>query len=115
MTGETLKTRISSCGVSQAEIARRLGMSQQSFNQALLVADVKTGLLERICEALGVDMSFFYPVGSTNNTTNNIHKQSAHNMHNGSGDIREEKGDNETIAELVKQNATLIELLKSKM
>ena len=61
MTGKELKTKLSVCGVSQSEIARRLDMSQQSFNQSLIVNDVKSGLLERIASAIGVDMSFFYP------------------------------------------------------
>ena len=61
MTGKELKTKLSACGVSQSEIARRLDMSQQSFNQSLIVNDVKSGLLERIATAIGVDMTFFYP------------------------------------------------------
>ena len=66
MTGKELKTKLSACGVSQSEIARRLDMSQQSFNQSLIVNDVKSGLLERIAAAIGVDMSFFYPSEGNN-------------------------------------------------
>lgn len=66
MTGKELKTKLSACGVSQSEIARRLDMSQQSFNQSLIVNDVKSGLLERIASAIGVDMSFFYPSDNQN-------------------------------------------------
>ena len=47
MTGKEFKTLISNCGVSQSEIARRLGMSHQSFNQCMIVKDVKSGLLEK--------------------------------------------------------------------
>ena len=61
MTGKELKTKLSACGVSQSEIARRLDMSQQSFNQSLIVNDVKSGLLERIATAIGGDMTFCYP------------------------------------------------------
>ena len=72
MTGKELKTKLSACGVSQSEIARRLDMSQQSFNQSLIVNDVKSGLLERIASAIGVDMSFFYPTeGSVSIAGNN--------------------------------------------
>lgn len=60
MTGEELKNLLAESGVSQSEFARRLGMSQQSFNKALTVADVKSGFLEKIAAALGKDMSFFY-------------------------------------------------------
>ena len=66
MTGKELKTKLSACGVSQSEIARRLEMSQQSFNQSLIVNDVKSGLLERIATAIGVDMTFFYPADNQN-------------------------------------------------
>ena len=65
MTGKELKTKLSACGVSQSEIARPLDMSQQSFNQSLIVNDVKSGLLERIASAIGVDMSFLYPMDSS--------------------------------------------------
>lgn len=61
MTGQELKARIAACGISQSEIARRLGMSQQSFNQGLNVPDIRTGLLERIAEATGKPLSYFYP------------------------------------------------------
>lgn len=72
MTGKELKIKLSACGVSQSEIARRLDMSQQSFNQSLIVNDVKSGLLERIASAIGVDMSFFYPTeGSVSIAGNN--------------------------------------------
>lgn len=61
MTGKELKDKLSTCGISQAEIARRLGMSTQSMSQALNVADIKTGFLEKIANVLGVPMSRFYP------------------------------------------------------
>ena len=64
MTGQELKARIAACGISQSEIARRLGMSQQSFNQGLKVPDIRTGLLERIAEATGKPLSYFYPAAS---------------------------------------------------
>ena len=64
MTGQELKARIAACGISQSEIARRLGMSQQSFNQGLNVPDIRTGLLERIAEATGKPLSYFYPAAS---------------------------------------------------
>ena len=52
MTGKGFKTLISNCGVSQYEIARRLGMSHQSFNQCMIVKDVKSGLLEKVAAVL---------------------------------------------------------------
>lgn len=64
MTGKELKDKLSTCGISQAEIARRLGMSTQSMSQALNVADIKTGFLERIVAVTGKPLSYFYPAAS---------------------------------------------------
>lgn len=117
MSGEDLRTKLATLDVTQTEIARRIGMSQQSFNQGLNVADVKSGLLEKIAEALSLPMSFFYPdaTGVVNN--NNIKSQKAHNISNGSGNISESNNSNdqETIKKLLDQNSQLIEILKSKV
>lgn len=63
MTGQELKEKLLTLNISQSELARRLDMSHQSFNQALKVSDVKSGFLEKICVAAEVEMSFFYPNG----------------------------------------------------
>lgn len=78
MTGQELKARIAACGISQSEIARRLGMSQQSFNQGLNVPDIRTGLLERIAEATGKPLSYFYPAASATitNESSELHVRS---------------------------------------
>lgn len=60
MTGECLKKKLFSCGYRINELATMLDMSQQNVSRALAVADVKTGLLEKICAVIGKDMSFFY-------------------------------------------------------
>ena len=72
MTGKELKDKLSTCDISQAEIARRLGMSTQSMSQALNVADIKTGFLEKIANVLGVPMSRFYPNDTTTITNYSI-------------------------------------------
>jgi transcriptional regulator with XRE-family HTH domain len=66
MTGNRLKEILYEKKVSQAQIAKRLGVSQQSFNQMLAAADIKSSLLERIAEALGESMSMFYPIDGRN-------------------------------------------------
>lgn len=60
MTGEQLKSKLDALGISQAEAARRMGVSSQSFNQFLEAKDVKTGLLENLCEAFNLNMGVFY-------------------------------------------------------
>lgn len=60
MTGEQLKNKLNVLGISQAEASRRLGVSSQSLNQSLEAKDVKTGLLENLCEAFNLNMGAFY-------------------------------------------------------
>lgn len=69
MTGEELKTKLNALHVSQSELARKLGISQQTFNQMLKVADVKTGLIEKIAKTMGVNLSFFYGDSAATVTT----------------------------------------------
>lgn len=68
MTGNRLKEILYEKKVSQSQIAKLLGVSQQSFNQMLAAADIKSSLLERIAEALGENMSLFYPIEPSNVT-----------------------------------------------
>ena len=70
MIGEKLSDILSRQKDSLPEIARRLGMSHQSLRQARDAADIKIGLLERIAEALGVPMTFFYPAEGQNAMAN---------------------------------------------
>jgi transcriptional regulator with XRE-family HTH domain len=60
MTGEYLKEFIRKHKVSQSEIARQLGLSQQSFNQMLALNDIKSSLVERVASALHVSMGEIY-------------------------------------------------------
>lgn len=62
MSGEELKNKLKGEGISQIEIARLLGVSQQSVNQSLDAKDIKSGFLEDLCRVLGKDMSFFYNI-----------------------------------------------------
>lgn len=60
MSGEELKKVLIRNGYVLKDVAEMLGTSQQNFSQALKADDVKTGLLERICNVLGKRMDFFY-------------------------------------------------------
>jgi transcriptional regulator with XRE-family HTH domain len=60
MTGEYLKEFIRKKKVSQAEIARTLGISQQSFNQMLSSKDIKSSHVELIASILHVSMGEIY-------------------------------------------------------
>ena len=60
MTGEQLKERLTTTGRPMAQIARLIGTSRENFAATLKVADVKTGVLEKLCDVLNVKMNFFY-------------------------------------------------------
>ena len=60
MTGERLKAFISENGYTMASAARLLEMTPQHLNQALNVADVKSGLLEKVCSVFGVSITAIY-------------------------------------------------------
>lgn len=60
MSGEELKKKLDGLGISQAEIARRLGVVPQSVIQTLEAKDIKSGFIEDLCRVLDKDISFFY-------------------------------------------------------
>lgn len=62
MTGEILKNELLNRGLVLSDIAKRLGMSPQYLNQALNAADIKSGLIERICDVLGLSIAEMYHV-----------------------------------------------------
>ena len=72
MDGKVVKEKLKKCGIPLSEIAARMGYeNDQRLHSQLKSEDVKTGLLEKICEAIGVDMSFFYPSASSSVIQNN--------------------------------------------
>ena len=60
MTGEVLKQRLLKRYKVLAEVARTLGVSQQSLNQTLAAVDIKTGFIEKLAVAYGVSPAVFY-------------------------------------------------------
>lgn len=60
MQGKTLKNALRELGFTQTEIASKLGISQQTFNSALGVDDVRTSLVENIAEVTGQPVGYFY-------------------------------------------------------
>lgn len=60
MSGEELKKKLENAGISQAEIARRLGVIPTSVWQTLNADDIKTGFIEDLCRLFGLKLGFFY-------------------------------------------------------
>lgn len=60
MKGEVVKGVLKKHGVNIRDLAARLGMTNQNVSQLLGKDDIKTGLLERISDTTGIDLSEFY-------------------------------------------------------
>lgn len=60
MKGSELKKILLREGYTLADIASRIGESPQNFAAMLAANDVKTGTLERVANAIKVNLYFFY-------------------------------------------------------
>jgi DNA-binding Xre family transcriptional regulator len=60
MTGEDIKKLLQKRGYTLKYVAEKMGETPQNFQAMLKVADIKTGVLERICNAIEHDIFFFY-------------------------------------------------------
>lgn len=60
MNGPELRKILTKRNISVNELAEKLNMSQPNLSNQFRVQDVKSGVLERICDALDVKMDFFY-------------------------------------------------------
>lgn len=66
MTGQELKEKVLMANVPLNVVADRLGITAQSLNSCFKGKDVRSNTIERIADALGVKMSFFYPMDGNN-------------------------------------------------
>ena len=60
MNGSELRQILKTRKNSIRELAEKLNMSEPNLSNQFRVQDVKSGVLERICDALDVKMDFFY-------------------------------------------------------
>lgn len=61
MSGKILREILERGGYSITSVAKLMGTNHQSLSQILnKTSDVKTGTIEKLCEVLNVDMTFFY-------------------------------------------------------
>ena len=61
MTGKKIKEILKNNGFSLKYVAEILGETPQNFNSMLNAQDIKTGVLERIADAIKKPLYFFYP------------------------------------------------------
>jgi len=67
MRGEEVKKILEKNGYLLSEVAKKLDISPQNFNNWLGVQDVKTGILEKIAKAINKNMYFFLENESVKN------------------------------------------------
>lgn len=105
MNGEAVKKNLKSKGVKLNSLAILLEETPQNMSSLLNVADVKTGLLERISAATGIPMSEFF--GEKSSISATMQGGNGNRMMTGVGNVMG-GGDSELVAALKGE----IELLK---
>lgn len=60
MKGKDLRNVLGQKNIGINDLADKLNMSQSNLSKTFQVQDVKSGMLEKICDALGVTLDFFY-------------------------------------------------------
>ena len=88
MNGEAVKIILRSKGVKLNSLAVRLEETPQNMSSLLNVADIKTGLLERISAATGIPISEFF--GEKTSLTATMHGGNGNKMITGSGNTMTE-------------------------
>ena len=105
MNGEAVKKILKSKGMKLNSLAILLEETPQNMSSLLNVADVKTGLLERISAATGIPMSEFF--GEKSSISATMQGGNGNRMMTGVGNVMG-GGDSELVATLKGE----IELLK---
>ena len=105
MKGIIVKNFLAGKGYNVSEIARIIGVSQQTLAAALNSEDVKSSLIERVASAVGASVSEIY--GEKTSLTATMHGGIGNRMMTGVGNVMG-GGDSELVAALKGE----IELLK---
>lgn len=73
MSGEELKSKLTSWGVNFANLSKNLGYDTDSrLHQHFKAADVKSGLIEKVAIILGKSISEMYGEGESSNSSQAI-------------------------------------------
>lgn len=107
MTGQELKEKVMMANVPFNEIADRLGITAQSLNSCFKGKDVRSNTIERIAEALGVKMSFFYPMDSNSAVASGNGSVAVTGNNNVAGNVT--MGDTAMLAERIAMLERLLE------
>lgn len=105
MKGVVLKNFLAGKGYNVSEVARLIGLSQQTLSAALGSEDVKSSLVERISSVVGIPLSELY--GEKSSISATMHGGNGNRLQAGTGNIMGD-GDSELVATLKGE----IEMLK---
>ena len=88
MKGEVIKTLLLEKGYNVAQVAEMIGTSQQNLASNLKHTDVRSGLLEKIADALGIPVAALYgeSSGIIQKVSGNNNTQVAGNSNNFASD-----------------------------
>ena len=111
MKGIILKNFLAGKGYNVSEVARLLGLSQQTLSAALGSEDVKSSLVERISSVVGVPLSELY--GEKSSISATMHGGSGNRMQAGTGNVMS-SGNAELVAALKEQIETLKGIIAEK-
>ena len=84
MKGADLKEKLKTSRYSMAEIANMIGVSPQNLNASFSSEDVKSGLLEKLSQALELPIAYFY--GDSYNVQGNNNATGSNNTVNTNDD-----------------------------
>lgn len=88
MKGEEIKQKVKQSGKTFAEIARLMGIRPQTLTIIFASEDVKTGSLERIADAMGVPVTYFYDENGNGSISASGHAMVAHRDVNNNSEER---------------------------
>lgn len=122
MSGNELKKRLAAMGYNLTKVAELMGESPQSLNSKLNAKDVKSGVLERIAEALNKSIATLY--GESNYIGDNtVYNSSIINSHINSNITQQEFKENiiakdkeiSHLREIIANKEEIISLLKQQL
>lgn len=118
MSGTQLKEILSKTGLSLTEISDKLQTSTQNLNSMFKASDVRTGLIERLCAVLDMDITDFiksdriakieHSVSHLGNNNKNINNTTDASL------LRIMERQSEQITTAQQQISDLIEILKKQ-
>ncbi|MCH5234739.1 MAG: helix-turn-helix domain-containing protein [Muribaculaceae bacterium] len=118
MDGKTLLPFIEALDVSQAEVAKKLGMSPQGLNNMLTqTKDIKTGFIEKLAKIYNKPISYFFDENETTPTIVEAvdHSIAANNSDISLGDYHSLKKENSMLEKLIDEKDERIKELKERI